>query len=355
MRLKILHKILKDSGQFPYVVFNLKNIRYLTGFTGSNAYLIIDENANYFITDSRYEIFARTLLNDDYRFIIQKKGFKDVFEQFIKENKIQKIFLEPSELKIDVFNTLKNAVPETELIPASDYISEMRAVKTSDEIKIIQEAVNIADSCIDHILKIFNPEMTEWQLSAEIDSFYRKNNCRRTSFDSIVASGPGSAMPHYVPSFEKKIGTDTLLMIDMGCEYLDYCSDITRTFFIGNVPEKFMEIYNIVLEAQNYAIEMVKPGVKCCDIDAAARTHIEKRGYGNFFGHSLGHGVGLDVHENPYVKSDNSELLKSGSIITIEPGIYIEGEGGIRIEDMICVTDEGYMNMTGSSKEIIIL
>ncbi len=355
MRLQKLRNTLEQSDQFPYIVFNLKNIRYLTGFTGSNAYLIIDRKDNYFITDSRYQIYVKSLIGDKYKFFLQRKGFKEAFSQYIDENKISKIFLESSALNIDTFNMLKSEAPLTEVTAADDYISTMRAVKSSDEIGIIQKAVDLSDECVNHIVKIIKPGMTEWQLSMEIESFYKRNNCRRNSFDSIVATGAGSAMPHYVPSFDKKIENNNVLMVDMGCEYNDYCSDITRTFFIGNVPEKFTEIYNIVLDAQVKAIESITPGRKCCDIDAVARDHIKTCGYGDFFGHSLGHGVGLDVHEHPYLKANNEEKIQSGSVVTVEPGIYIEGEGGIRIEDMVLVTDNGYEIMTKASKEIIIL
>ncbi len=197
--------------------------------------------------------------------------------------------------------------------------------------------------------------MIEWDVSIEIEYFYRKNGCRKSSFDSIVASGPGSSMPHYITSMTRRIEKGDALLIDMGCEFRGYNSDLTRTIFVNSVDDDLRRIYGIVRDAQERAIEFVRPGVRCGELDAVARGLIAEAGFGKFFGHSLGHGVGMEVHELPAVKTGSRTRIGKNTVITVEPGIYIPGRGGVRIEDVVLVTDGGSEILTKSSKDIHIL
>ena len=197
--------------------------------------------------------------------------------------------------------------------------------------------------------------MTEWEIALEIENYFKKNGCRSCSFDPIVASGSNSSMPHYTPSMNKKISRGEVLLIDMGCMYKEYNSDLTRTIFIEKIDKKIEEIYNIVLEAQIKSLEAVKPGLITSELDNIARTIISNYGYGEEFGHGLGHGLGIEVHEVPAVKKNDNTKLKKNMIITIEPGIYISGLGGVRIEDMVLVTDDGCEILTKCPKELIVI
>lgn len=351
MRVDKLRNILDQNDHYPYIVFDRTNIKYLTGFTGSNAFVVLTPEKNYFISDSRYEIYAKSILNENWNFVLQETDFFSTIEKLLDKGRI---YLEPHKVTLSVYKRLETLFGNESVRESGSYINDLRSEKDEEEISTIRQAVKIADDCFEHLLKYIKPGLTEWDLAVEIDYFYKRNGCRGVSFDSIVASGAGSAMPHYEPS-NKLIEDNNMLMIDMGCIYNEYCSDMTRTVFIGSVPEKFKDIYSIVLEAQEKACQSVKAGITAGELDSVAREHILNAGYGNEFGHSLGHGVGLDVHENPYVKNGSNSVIPENSLITIEPGIYIEGEGGVRIEDIVLVKKEGYEILTSSTKELIII
>jgi Xaa-Pro aminopeptidase len=228
-------------------------------------------------------------------------------------------------------------------------------VKDSYELSIIKKAASIADQCAEFVAKTASVRMTEWDLSVAIENFYRTNGCRKSSFDTIVSSGAGSSMPHYIPSMTKLIEQGAPLMIDMGCLFEDYNSDLTRTFFIGTVSTELKTVYETVLTAQMMAVDSVKAGKTTGEIDSVARDYITQQGFGYYFGHSLGHGIGLQVHELPAVKHGGDIVLEPGMVITIEPGIYLPGKGGVRIEDMVCVTKDGCEILTHFTKNLTVL
>jgi Xaa-Pro aminopeptidase len=355
MRMERLLRNLAQKKRLPYLVSDLINIRYLTGFKGSYAYLIAGAGKSYFISDSRYEEYARAILPAGIEFVLQKKDFLSTLGRVVKKTGTAKIFFEEHSLPFSVYTQIKRELRGTVLVPGGDEINELRTVKDDAEIDVLRSAVKRADECLAHILGIAGPGIPEWDLSVEIEHFYRKSGCRKTSFDSIVASGAGSSMPHYVTSMTKRIAPGDMLLIDMGCEYDGYNSDLTRTVFVGTIDKEFKEIYRVVKEAQEAAISAVKPGVSTGALDKAARDVITAAGYGQYFGHSLGHGVGLEVHELPAVKSGGRVRLRKNMAITIEPGIYIPDRGGVRIEDVVVVTDSGCEILTASPKEILII
>ncbi len=354
MRLNKLRKALGRKDRFPYFVSNLTNIYYLTGFEGTYANILIDEDKTYFITDSRYTEYATSLLPDSIEIHQQETSLNSTLKELLKNKHKRRLYVEQI-TPLSGFLSLKQELKNIKILPAEDEIALLRIIKDENEILNIKKAVNLSDKCFNHLLKIIKPGIIEWDIAVEIEYFYRKNGCRKSSFDSIVASGKGSSMPHHITSMAKKIENNDILLIDMGCLLNGYNSDLTRTIFIGNITPEFKKIYNIVLSAQEQAIFSVKPGIATGKLDKTARDIIHKEGYGWAFGHSLGHGLGLEVHESPYLKKNNSFRLKKNIPFTIEPGIYIPGKGGVRIEDVIIATGNGFENLTNSSKEIIVL
>jgi len=356
MRINRLKKILNRKESFPYLVTDLNNIKYLTGFSGSNAYLVVDQKISYFISDSRYEEYIKSILPKNFEFILQNGPTSDALR--VCFNKIHKksLFVESHNMTLSLYNGIKKSLKGIKLIPVEDDpVNIIRMIKDENEIIILKEAAAITDNCFNYLLNFIKPGMTEWDIAVEIELYYKKNGCTACSFDPIVASGSGSSMPHYMPSMEKKIVNGEILLIDMGCKYKGYNSDLTRTVFVGKIDNALEKIYNIVYRAQGKAINAVRAGIETQMLDSVARSFIADNGYGDNFGHGLGHGVGIEIHEMPAVKKNDSIRLKKNMVITIEPGIYIPGTGGVRIEDMVLVTAGGCEVLTRCSKELIVI
>ena len=353
-RIKKIQKHVSEKKQFPYLVASLFNIKYCTGFEGSYGYLLFFEDETVFISDSRYEEYALMVLPKNVHFMLQQKDFFKTLKALLKHKNINKIFLEEHSITLSQYRMFKEECKGVTINYGGDIINELRIVKDEDEIENIKKAAQITDKCFYHILTLIKPGVSEWDIAIEIEYFYKKHGCLGTSFDTIVASGAGSSMPHYKTG-TKKIRSGEPVLIDMGCIYKGYCSDITRTVFVKSIPESISTIYYVVKEAQQKAVDAVKAGLTTNKLDSIARDFIAAKGYGALFGHSLGHGVGLDVHEIPAVKQNGSVALKKGMVITVEPGIYVPKKAGVRIEDMVLVTSSGHEVLTKSTKELIIL
>ena len=289
------------------------------------------------------------------KFILQSGSFKETLGDLCKILDIKNLFVEENNFSVASFFELKKFLRKIKLIPGGNEVNFVRMIKDDEEIKILTEAAALTDRCLSHLISIIKPGVAEWDISIEIEYFYRKNGCRKTSFDSIVASGAASSMPHYEPDMNKKVMSGDILIIDMGCEYQGYNSDLTRTFFINSVDPELEKIYMVVQEAQKRALEAVRPGINADRLDKAARDYISESGYGANFGHGLGHGYGIEVHELPSIRKNGEIVLKKNMTITIEPGIYIPGKGGVRIEDMVLVTASGGTALTKSTKDLTIL
>ncbi|HOS41425.1 MAG TPA: aminopeptidase P family protein [Spirochaetota bacterium] len=354
-RIERIQKTIRARKKFPYFVSSVVNVKYLTEFAGSYAAMVIDRDAIYFISDSRYEEYARKLLPESVNFVLQERDLCTALKSILKTTGRTRLFLEEHDLSLSLFNVMKKRMRGTTLVPAGDQINEMRMVKEEGEIAVIAEAVALADRCFEHIITLAKPGVLEWDLAVEIEYFYRKNGCTKTSFDSIVASGTGSSMPHYETSMTKRIAQGDILLIDMGCVYQGYNSDLTRTVFVGSIAPDFRHIYDTVRRAQEAAIDAVRPGMTTGRLDATARRVIADAGCGDRFGHSLGHGVGLEVHELPAVRPRGDIRLKKNMVITIEPGIYMPDAGGVRIEDMVVVSPGGCRVLTRATKDIVII
>jgi len=344
-----------DDGTLPYMVNSLPNIQYLTGFDGSHAIMLVTFNSVYFISDARYEEYACSILPSGVNFILQDGEITGTLKELLSGEKLRELYLEEHSMVLGQYFQFKDALKGIKLRRGGDVVNDLRMVKDDDEISILDEAVSITDQCLSHIIGMIKPGIFEWDIAVEIEYFYKTNGCSGSSFDPIVASGAGSSRPHYKTSELKKIESGDILLIDMGCTYRGYNSDLTRTVFVHSITDEFREIYNIVRRAQETAIRSVRPGVSTGTLDSRARDVIIAGGYGDYFGHSLGHGVGMEVHELPAVKSGGSVRLKKNTVITVEPGIYLPGKGGVRIEDMVRAGSKGAEVMTGSAKDILIV
>ncbi len=350
-RIDSVRKKLNSLGIDLYLEVNLSNIRYLTGFSGSNAYLFIGDSLSLFVSDPRYDEQSKEEVQDADIFIYSR----DVFEcrEKLPKKKL-KLGVPEEYITCSLYKKLQENLKEFEVVLVKDPVAELRIRKNEDEIETIRKSQEITDRIFDEILKIIEPgRMTELDLAAEIEYRMKKFGAEKASFSTIVASGPHSALPHAKPR-NVIIKNETMLLMDFGNYYRGYSSDMTRTIWVGGNPdEKFLKIYDIVRKAQERAEEEARPGMTGEEIDRLAREVIENAGYGEYFGHSLGHGVGLEVHELPRIGKTGKDPVLPGTVFTVEPGIYIPGFGGVRIEDLVVMREDGVEILTKSPKNLI--
>ncbi|WML45275.1 aminopeptidase P family protein [Neobacillus sp. PS3-40] len=328
------------------------NRRYIANFTGSSGAVLISMDQAQFITDFRYMEQAAKQCQG-FEIIKHSGSIPDEVATQAKKLGIQKLGFEEDYL---TFSSVKSyeKVLEAELIPISGLIEKLRLIKTDAEIKILKVAADIADAAFKHIIEFIRPGKTELDVSNELEFFMRNAGATSSSFDTIVASGLRSALPHGVAS-DKVIEKGDFVTLDYGAYYNGYVSDITRTVAVGEPVAKLKEIYDIVLNAQLLGMDGVKPGMTGKEADALTRNYITEKGYGEYFGHSTGHGIGLEVHEGPALSVRSDIVLEPGMIVTVEPGIYVPGLGGVRIEDDTMITVNHNEALTHSTKELIIL
>jgi Xaa-Pro aminopeptidase len=350
-RLQNLRNLMKEKDIEAFVIYKFVNVTYITGFTGDDSVALVTHDKAIFITDGRYTEQAQKEVKD-FEVIEHKTGIKEVLKEYIKTLGIKKLAFEES-ISYGQYRELKEFL-EIELIPQANLVETLRMVKDEEEIENIKKAQNITDKAFEYLLNFIKVGMTEKEVALELEYFMKKQGAEDLSFDTIVASGKRSSLPHGKAS-EKVIEKGDFVTIDFGCKVNGYCSDMTRTIVMGKANEKQKEIYNIVLEAQQKAIANLKAGLTSKEADLLARSVIEEKGYGKYFSHSLGHGVGLEVHEAPSLSFKKEEILKEGAIVTVEPGIYIPYFGGVRIEDMVLLKEDGVINLTKSSKYLIEL
>ena len=340
-----------SKGIDGFLVTDIHNVQYLTGFSGSSAFLLITNKENIFVTDFRYKEQAEKEVQG-WDFLIQKEGMFKVIKNYSRKVGINKLGFESS-VSYDFFTALSRNL---NLKAVKGLIERLRETKDTHEIGSIREAIRRAESAFLEVKPYIKRGMTERSLALRLEERLKKKGCRHLPFDVIVASGPNSAMPHAKPT-ERKFANGDLIILDWGGEADGYFSDMTRTLLIdkGDSIAKKKEIYKIVLEANKKAVAFVAPGIKSQEIDGSARNLINKSGYGNFFEHGTGHGVGLDIHELPRITRKGREIIKENMVFTIEPGIYIPGLGGVRIEDMVMVTPSDSKVLTALPKELEII
>lgn len=335
------------------LVSHLPNVRYLSGFTGSNALLLVTANKSILYTDPRYDFQASAECDCTVK-VLTGSTWADAAKD-IARRPIPRLALEaarvPHQQWLSTARTLGKAV---RLVPVDGLIDRQRMVKSPDEIGLIRRSVLLASKAYERAIRKVKPETTEVALAAEIDYQMRKLGASGPSFDTIVAAGPRSALPHAQPT-SAPIGKDQFLLVDMGAFLDGYASDMTRMAHMGRPKGKAADLYAAVLEAQLAAIDAVRPGVAARKVDQAARRSLKKRHLDRAFMHGTGHGLGLEIHENPRIGRTSEDILEAGMVITIEPGAYIEGYGGVRIEDTILVTEAGAEILTPTAKELLVL
>ena len=320
------------------------NVRYLTGFTGSNGQLLLADDAVFF-TDGRYLTQSAEQVPDLGREIYSPPAkFTDLLGKALAERGITKVGIEAMHMTIASRDKYAGELSGIELVPTEGLVEKVRRVKDAKEIGAIRASQRIAEQALTSCLRTFESGM-ELDLALAIEYSMRMSGAEGPSFDTIVATGPHSALPHAEPRREP-VDLDGVLLIDMGAQADGYCSDMTRTYLGPRAPEEIRKIHAIVVESLEAGCAAVKPGVKASDVDRASREVIEKAGYGELFLHSTGHGVGLEIHEGPTLSMLSEDVLEPGNIVTVEPGIYVSGVGGVRVEDFLVVTETGAENLT---------
>ena len=332
------------------------NLCYLTGFPSGDSWLFVTCTTAYFLTDFRYIEAARSTIIGAECVMIDRLS-KSLCE-LVKKHGIQRIFLESGETSLAQANALQKGVETVEFVTDDEldtWISAMRLVKDEEEVHHILQAQAIAEEGFRHILPYIQVGKTEREVALELEFYMRRQGAQRVAFDFIVVSGANSSLPHGIPS-DKKIEKGDFVTMDFGAVINGYHSDMTRTVAVGEVSDEQRLVYDTVLKAQEASLSVLKAGLLCVEADAAARKVIVDAGYGDCFGHGTGHGVGVQIHEAPTLSPKaEKQLLKVGNVVTVEPGIYLEGRFGVRIEDMAYITKDGYRNLTSCPKELIIL
>lgn len=348
------YEILKSKNDCV-IITSPENRRYFTSFNSSDGFLVITVDEATFFTDSRYIEAAQNQVTVCKSVLLRRVS--ETIVPYLKEKNIENIYLETERLTVAELNSLKKAFDFCKVEAkeeVDEIINKARAVKTDYEVDCIKKAQKIAEDAFSHILTFIKEGVTEKEIALELDFYMLKNGAEAVSFETIAVSGKNSSMPHGVPT-DKKIENGDFITMDFGAVYNGYHSDMTRTVIVGEPTEKQKEVYETVLKAQKSALEVLKNGVTGFDADKVARDIIEKAGYKENFGHGTGHGVGIEIHESPNLSPYSKAILETGNIVTVEPGIYIPDEFGVRIEDMALITENGYINLTNCKKELIIL
>ena len=352
-RIENLQKYLENNT--AVILFESANRFYFSGFTSSAGAVVVTRNNAFLLVDFRYYEKAKNTVNG-LNVLLCERLYVQMAEILTKEN-VKTVFLETEDISVAKFKTLCECFSGINISDKpyiQNVINGLRSVKDDEELKCITKAQEITDKTFNYILGRLEPGRTEKEIALEMEFFMRKNGSEGISFDTIAISGKNTSLPHGVPT-DKKIENGDFFTMDFGAKWGGYCSDMTRTVAIGNITEKQAEVYNTVLKAQEEALKNIKANVICKEIDRISRNIIDTAGYKGCFGHGLGHSVGIEIHESPAFNTRDETVLKSGTVITVEPGIYLENEFGVRIEDMVYVTQNGIINLTKSPKELIIL
>jgi Xaa-Pro aminopeptidase len=353
-RLKHLRNSLATARAGALLETHLPNIYYLCGFSGDSGALLVDATSATLFTDGRFTIQAKEETRG-IRVHIHKGPLLEAVGECLRGRKRQRVAVSPSRLTLGGWKALRKAAGgNLKWVAIDGLVENLRAVKDATEIERIRDAARLGSQVMEEAIRLIRPGVTELDIAAEIGYRMRRKGASGESFEAIVAAGPRSALPHARPT-ARQIGKNELVVLDLGAILRRYCSDLTRTVHVGKASSRVRGWYHAVLDAQTAARDALKSGVTCGAIDAAARNVLHRKGLGRYFVHSTGHGIGLEIHEDPRIARDQKTLLETGNVVTLEPGVYVEGVGGIRIEDDAVVTPHGAEILTTTSREFLEL
>lgn len=353
-RQEVLLGALAERDLAALVVTDAANVRYLTGYVGSNGIALVGAGGRMLLTDSRYAVSARETVRGAQVVIGSRDLLADVAARIGEVAAGGRIGVEAESLTVARHARLQELLGGIAVEPTRGIVEGLRAIKDAGELATMRRAALAVDEALEGVLAAGIVGRSEREVAFALHGAMLAAGADGPSFETIVASGPNGARPHHVPGLDA-IPPDTLVVIDLGAVVDGYCSDMTRTVATGEVPPRLREIYEVCLGAQQAAIAAARGGMAAADLDAVARGHIAERGYGERFGHGLGHGVGLQIHERPGVRPESADALAAGMAVTIEPGIYLEGEGGVRIEDLVVLTETGVDVLSRSPKGLRIV
>lgn len=354
IRIEKIRKQLKLLDIDALLITKPCNRKYMSGFTGSAGYILLTHNDCLLFTDFRYVSQANAEAKI-YQVIQHDTKATDTIRKWLHDLNVRRLGIEQNDVTYGTYLTWHQEFGDFELVPTKHVVESARAIKDDTELNMMRKATAIADAAFAHIITLMKPGMKERDVAAELEYFIRMNGATSSAFPMIIASGERSALPHGYAS-DRRLQNNEFVTMDFGAQCEGYLSDLTRTVFLGTPSTKHEEVYNIVLEANLETLKKLKPGMNGIEADALGRDIIKKHGYGDNFGHGLGHGVGLEIHEAERFSVDSAEtVMKPGMVMTVEPGIYIPGLFGVRIEDDIVITETGIELLTKSPKELILL
>lgn len=355
LNMKIYEKalnVIKEKGADAVLILNRYNMRYITGYTGDTGIVYLSDKTKAILTDFRYIYQVQDQAKEFQAIDIAKSGYAKTVAELAKKDGIHILLFEANEMIYSSYERYQKELKGIDLVSIGSELEELRMIKTPEELENIKMAEHIGDLAFSEILGFIHPGVTELEVAAKLEYTMKLKGAEGLSFSSIVASGVNSSLPHAVPS-KKKIEQGDFVTMDFGCIYNGYCSDMTRTIVVGTASQKQKEIYSTVLKAQLAVLSQIKAGMKGKEIDKIARDIISEAGYGDCFGHGLGHSVGLFIHEMPRASMAEERIVTAGMTMTVEPGIYIKDFGGVRIEDLVAITESGCENFAHSKKELI--
>jgi Xaa-Pro aminopeptidase len=352
-RLKRVRRALEAAGANMLVETHPPNVYYLSGFTGDSGVLLVETSSVRLFTDGRFTIQAKEEAPGIRTHIHRGGPLLASIGDFIRRKKHIRAVIAPSRLSLASWNILKKAGRKgVRWLAVDGLVEQLRAVKDASEIERIRDAARVGSEVMEETIRLVRPGVTELDLAAEIGYRMRRKGASGESFEAIVAAGPRSALPHARPT-ARQIGKNELVVLDLGAILRRYCSDLTRTVYVGRAPSRVRRLYQAVLEAQAAGRDAVRAGVTTGAVDAATRAVLQRKGLGRYFVHSTGHGIGLEIHEDPRLARGQKTLLETGNVVTLEPGVYVEGVGGIRIEDDAVVTPRGAEILTTTPREFL--
>ncbi len=341
-----------ESSDDAFLVTSLPNRFYISGFHSSDGFIFATKNEVYLAVDFRYYEMAKMQVKPPLQVLLVEGRYSDTLKELVQKHNVSKLCIEDKSLTVAEFEFYKKTFPEIVFSNGSTFLENLRSVKSFDELEFIKQAQKITDSAFSHILNFISDRRTEADVALELEYFMRRSGADGIAFDTIAVSGKKSSLPHGTPS-ELFLQKDAFLTMDFGAKFNGYCADMTRTVVLGRANEEMKRVYDTVLCAQRLALDKIHAGVIGSDVDRSARDYIYSQGYKGCFGHSTGHGLGIEVHEMPSFSPSYNKKIEKGCVLSVEPGIYIEDKFGVRIEDIVFVTEDGHENLTKSCKELI--